>query len=150
MANTSLATDNYNAFPVPMAVIRKGELRDVGEAQKIADCYHKGTSFVRRAALEKSVADEALLIMETSYNIIIGYCSYEKVGAVSVIREIYLYPEFTRLGLGKKLINEIPRPILTKCPPNSYLNSFYKKIGFTLVNTMTQQKNSINIWKLHP
>lgn len=148
MVNSSLAAENYNAFPVPLAVIRKGEIRDIDEAQKIADCYNKGAAFVRQIALEKSVDNGTFLIMETSYNVIIGYCNYETMGGVSVIREIYLYPEFTHLGLGKKFIDEIPRPILAKCPTNSYANGFYKKIGFALMKAVPYKKNSINVWEL--
>ena len=79
-----------------------------------------------------------------------GFCrfNHQRAGGV-VIYEICLDEECRGKGIGRKIINKLPKPIKAKCPTNFESNNFYQHLGFILQGQeYTKKGTPLNIWYL--
>lgn len=106
-------------------MVRKSTLEDIDAIKKICSKHSKEIGFVLRPVLEKSCKDGTLLVYESD-GIIAGFCNYHRrKDGITTIYEICVSDDFRHKGIGKSLINEVPKPIRLKCPIDNKSNDFY-------------------------
>jgi|TARA_R110001606_G_scaffold322173_1_gene469068 predicted acetyltransferase len=67
-----------------------------------------------------------------------------------ILQDIGILEKYKRKGVGKFIIDNLPRPLILKCNiDNTNGNKFYKKIGMTLNGvTMTKKGVKQNVWSI--
>ena len=97
-------------------------------------------------ALEEAASKGQLLLIDG------GMCRFHKrKDGVTVIREIIVLPMRRKQGIGRRLVNEViiraagvgMGIVRLKCPEKYESNAFWRKMGFTLVET----KGGTNLWQ---
>jgi hypothetical protein len=73
---------------------------------------------------------------------------YSKKYNCYVLYEIAVDVECKQKGVGRKLYDKIPKPLMLKCNKDNYIgNNFYKKMGMTNSGTTKTSKGiEQNIW----
>lgn len=129
-------------------VIRTGIKEDIEVISKIASKYSKEIGFVMKVVLEESCETRTLYTILYK-NEIVGFCNFNirNKDKVCVIYEICIDEKCRGLGLAKKTIELLPKPIQLKCPIDNKSNKFYKGIGFTKIDIEKGRKRPLNVWR---
>ena len=129
-------------------VIRTGIKEDVETISKIASKYSKEIGFVMKVVLEESCETKTLYTVLYK-NEIVGFCNFNirNKDKVCVIYEICIDEKCRGLGLAKKTIELLPKPIQLKCPIDNKSNKFYEGIGFTKIDIEKGKKRPLNVWR---
>ena len=129
-------------------VIRTGIKEDVETISKIASKYSKEIGFVMKVVLEESCETKTLYTVLYK-NEIVGFCNFNirNKDKVCVIYEICIDEKCRGLGLAKKTIELLPKPIQLKCPIENKSNKFYEGIGFTKIDIEKGRKRPLNVWR---
>ena len=129
-------------------VIRTGIKEDVETISKIASKYSKEIGFVMKVVLEESCETKTLYTVLYK-NEIVGFCNFNirNKDKVCIIYEICIDEKCRGLGLAKKTIDLLPKPIQLKCPIDNKSNKFYEGIGFTKIGIEKGKKRPLNIWR---
>lgn len=106
-------------------MVRKATLQDIDSIKRIADKHTKEIGFVLKPALEKHCREGTLLVFETGGEIS-GFCNYHhRKDGINVIYEICVSDNSRHQGIGKALIDKVPKPVQLKCPVDNESNKFY-------------------------
>ena len=129
-------------------VIRTGTKEDIEVISKIASKYSKEIGFVMKVVLEESCETRTLYTILYK-NEIVGFCNFNirNKDKVCVIYEICIDEKCRGLGLAKKTIELLPKPIQLKCPIDNKSNKFYEGIGFTKIDIEKGRKRPLNVWR---
>ena len=129
-------------------VIRTGIKEDVEAISKIASKYSKEIGFVMKVVLEESCETKTLYTVLYK-NEIVGFCNFNirNKDKVCIIYEICIDEKCRGLGLAKKTIDLLPKPIQLKCPIDNKSNKFYEGIGFTKIDIEKGKKRPLNVWR---
>ena len=129
-------------------VIRTGIKEDIKVISKIASKYSKEIGFVMKVVLEESCETRTLYTILYK-NEIVGFCNFNirNKDKVCVIYEICIDEKCRGLGLAKKTIELLPKPIQLKCPIDNKSNKFYEGIGFTKIDIEKGKKRPLNVWR---
>lgn len=129
-------------------VIRTGIKEDIKVISKIASKYSKEIGFVMKVVLEESCETRTLYTILYK-NEIVGFCNFNirNKDKVCVIYEICIDEKCRGLGLAKKTIELLPKPIQLKCPIDNKSNKFYEGIGFTKIDIEKGRKRPLNVWR---
>lgn len=129
-------------------VIRTGIKEDIEVISKIASKYSKEIGFVMKVVLEESCETKTLYTILYK-NEIVGFCNFNirNKDKVCVIYEICIDEKCRGLGLAKKTIELLPKPIQLKCPIDNKSNKFYEGIGFTKIDIEKGRKRPLNVWR---
>ena len=129
-------------------VIRTGIKEDIKVISKIASKYSKEIGFVMKVVLEESCETRTLYTILYK-NEIVGFCNFNirNKDKVCVIYEICIDQKCRGLGLAKKTIELLPKPIQLKCPIDNKSNKFYEGIGFTKIDIEKGRKRPLNVWR---
>lgn len=129
-------------------VIRTGIKEDIEVISKIASKYSKEIGFVMKVVLEESCETRTLYTILYK-NEIVGFCNFNirNKDKVCVIYEICIDEKCRGLGLAKKTIELLPKPIQLKCPIDNKSNKFYEGIGFTKIDIEKGRKRPLNVWR---
>lgn len=129
-------------------VIRTGIKEDIEAISKIASKYSKEIGFVMKVVLEESCETKTLYTVLYK-NEIVGFCNFNirNKDKVCVIYEICIDEKCRGLGLAKKTIELLPKPIQLKCPIDNKSNKFYEGIGFTKIDIEKGKKRPLNVWR---
>ena len=129
-------------------VIRTGIKEDIEVISKIASKYSKEIGFVMKVVLEESCETRTLYTVLYK-NEIVGFCNFNirNKDKVCVIYEICIDEKCRWLGLAKKTIELLPKPIQLKCPIDNKSNKFYEGIGFTKIDIEKGKKRPLNVWR---
>ena len=129
-------------------VIRTGIKEDIEVISKIASKYSKEIGFVMKVVLEESCETRTLYTILYK-NEIVGFCNFNirNKDKVCVIYEICIDEKCRGLGLAKKTIELLPKPIQLKCPIDNKSNKFYEGIGFTKIDIEKGKKRPLNVWR---
>lgn len=143
------SSDDIEKIKVPDFYVRQATLEDIDAIKKIADKNSQQIGFVLRPALEENCKKGNLLVAE-AIGEILGFCNYNtrKKDNTNVIYEVCVDYKYRGNGIGKKLIDNIERPILLKCPVDNESNNFYGTYGFTLIDVEDGKKRKLNVWEL--
>lgn len=139
----------YNQEKV--AKVQGNKLDRAVEAKRIASKFASELGFVNRAALEKSVAKNALEVVEG-----VGFAHFHhRRDKQTTIYSLAVLSECQKQGWGRLLFyrilcsaieNKCDR-IVVKCPEDLFSNTFYQRIGFKLTATEPGKKRKLNIWE---
>ena len=131
-------------------VIRTGIKEDIEAISKIASKYSKEIGFVMKVVLEESCETKTLYTILYK-NEIVGFCNFNirNKDKVCVIYEICIDEKCRGLGLAKKTIELLPKPIQLKCPIDNKSNKFYEGIGFTKIDIEKGKKRPLNVWRIN-
>ena len=129
-------------------VIRTGIKEDIETISKIASKYSKEIGFVMKVVLEESCETKTLYTILYK-NEIVGFCNFNirNKDKVCIIYEICIDEKCRGLGLAKKTIELLPKPIQLKCPIDNKSNKFYEGIGFTKIDIEKGKKRPLNVWR---
>ena len=129
-------------------VIRTGIKEDIETISKIASKYSKEIGFVMKVVLEESCETKTLYTVLYK-NEIVGFCNFNirNKDKVCIIYEICIDEKCRGLGLAKKTIDLLPKPIQLKCPIDNKSNKFYEGIGFTKIDIEKGKKRPLNVWR---
>lgn len=124
--------------------ICKATISDIDHIKQVASRYKKELGFILRPALVDAVKRGELL-----YSPLGAFCHWHRRrDNVSVIYEICVPDEARGQGLGRAMVDQLPRPIRLKCPVDNESNGFYRHLGFELVTTEPGKKRELNVWLL--
>ena len=130
-------------------IIRTARIEDITAVKRIADSNKREIGFIVRPILEASIESGELLVAHEENGEVIGFLRWHRRrDGWSTIYEICVRADFRGLGIGKCLLNHIPRPIRLKCPVDNDANVFYERLGLTHTETESGRKRKLNIWML--
>lgn len=125
--------------------IRQATLADIDHIKQVAGRYKKELGFILRPALIEAVRRGELLYHPASS----AFCHWHRRrDGVSVIYEICVPTESRGQGIGRRMVELLPRPIRLKCPVDNASNNFYRHLGFDLAATEPGKKRALNVWLL--
>lgn len=132
------------AYP---CTIRQAMTEDIPAIKRIADSYRKEIGFVLKPALEDAVTRGSLLVADDGMAIV-GFCNYRSCrDGWHTIYEIAVHEGLKDREIGRRLLDEVPRPIRLKCPVDNPANAFYQRQGFTLADVVQGKKRQLNVWE---
>lgn len=125
-------------------MLRKATIDDIPHIKRICSSLSKELGFVMTPVLVEAVNKGWLLYHPDG-----AFCNYRlRRDGVTVIYEIATFGKARKKGIGKEIINKLPKPIQLKCPVDNKSNEFYKHMGFELIETVKGKKRDLNIWRL--
>lgn len=126
--------------------IRLADIDDIDEIKKIADQNKKEIGFILWPIMTASAKANELFVAFCQ-NQVAGFIRWHKrKDGWSTVYEICVDEKFRKIGIGKKLLSRIPKPIRLKCPIDNESNTFYKRLGFTLTGQEPGKKRKLNVW----
>lgn len=130
-------------------IIDAATLNDIGLIKAIASRYSSELGYVMYPALRESVHRGELTVARAPSGSPCGFVNWHmRRDGWTTIYEIAVAPGVTRQGIGKLLIDAVPRPTRLKCTVNNVsANAFYLSTGFTLAGIDPGKKRALNIWE---
>lgn len=126
--------------------IRLADIDDIPEIKKIADQNKKEIGFILKPIIEASAKTNELFVAFYQ-NRVAGFIRWHKrQDGWSTVYEICVDQKFRRIGIGRRLMARIPKPIQLKCPIDNEFNRFYRRLGFILTGQEPGKKRTLNIW----
>lgn len=104
----------------------------------MADRHRSELGFVLRSALQAAIDRGELLVVEGH-----GFVHYHRR------RDGWhtVYELVSEGGVGRLLLDAVPRPLRLKCPADLPANAFYQFVGGTLVRTDPGKRRPLNVWE---
>jgi ribosomal protein S18 acetylase RimI-like enzyme len=131
-----------------VTIIRPAIESDISAIQAIANKNSKMLGYVRTVALRESMARNTLLVAELEGEIV-GFVNYRACrDRWQTIYEIATAQHARQRGIGKSLIENVPKPIRLKCTAENNANGFYEHIGFELSHEEEGKKRRLKVWHL--
>jgi len=119
-------------------------VEDLDAIKTIADANRKDLGFVLRSALLAGIERNEVHVADGGS--ILGFVHWHlRRDGWSTIYEIATSTR--RQGLGRMLLDSVPRPLQLKCPEGAVANGFYRRMGGNLVATVDGRKRRLNIWQ---
>jgi len=137
-------------------MISLAQSKDIDAIKYIADRNKAALGFVMRPALIEAQQRSELLVA-TQDGVVVGFVNYRTLSRIRVgwhtIYEICVDESARGQGMGRALLDAVPRPVRLKCPVDLAANEFYKRYG--LLNVWTEQpdndnKRALNVWQTQP
>jgi len=135
-------------------IIRQATPEDLGVIKHLADQHKKELGFVLRPALEKAITDQELLVAQVEDQVV-GFVHYHhRRDGQTTLYHIVVDTNFRSQGIGKALVDALTleakrhgkRQILLKCPVDLAANSFYQRIGFSLLRDEEGNRRRLRVW----
>lgn len=119
---------------------------DIDVIKKLADSHRKELGFVLRPALIESIEKQEVLVAKIEDQIV-GFMHWHKrKDNWSTRYHLCVNKDFRGKGIGKMLVEAVPKPNKGKCPIDNESNKFFRKIGAKFRGTEPGKKRSLNIW----
>jgi GNAT superfamily N-acetyltransferase len=136
-----------NAWNDAPCAIRYAGLNDCSAIKAIANQYKQELGFVNRAALGGASLNAELYIAE-AHGHIAGFVRWHsRRDGWHTIYEIASARQFRGIGVGRALLNAVPRPLRLKCTEDNPANDWYARQGMTLIRTEPGRKRTLNVWE---
>ena len=114
--------------------------------------------FITQGVINKAIEESRVWMAYHSTGMAIGFIIFYHCKRLThtSIREIFVRTPYRRHGIGKRLITMVyedakregKEKLRLKCPTNlDEANKFYKKMGFTLTETVKGKKRELNVWE---
>lgn len=130
---------------IPRGGLRLATLEDIDTIKALADQHREELGFIRRPALEEA-AERGWLLFHPDTG---SFCNFRlRQDGITVIYEICTPVAARGGGVGRALVESLPRPIELKCPIDNASNEFYAHLGFRLIQTIQGKKRDLNVWRL--
>lgn len=130
-----------------MITTRKAEEADLHAIKQIANRYKSELGYVMWPALRESMARGTLLVaVDAAHGGVVGFVNYRaRRDGWHTIYEIAASQKGH--GVGRVLIDAVPRPTRLKCTIDNDANAFYERVGFAYVGTEDGRKRALNVWQ---
>jgi GNAT superfamily N-acetyltransferase len=129
------------------AYIRYANESDLDAIKRIANQYKNELGFVNKAALRDSIGRYTLFVAEYMGAVAGFVNSYHRRDGWSTIYEIAVDKAHKGEGIGRALLDAVPRPVRLKCPVDNAANGFYAAQGMTLARVEQGRKRMLNVWE---
>lgn len=129
-------------------MIRLANSGDFKEIKRIANQNREFIGFVMNVALEESVKNKSLLVIE-NYSEVVGFVHYHpRKDGWNTIHEIAIDKNYHGMGFGQQLFDEVPLPIRLKTTKdNVNAISFYEKNGMKMVRVEQGKKRELLVFE---
>lgn len=130
--------------------IRYGAETDITAIKRVANQYKNELGFVNSAALKESARRYMLYVAEYKGEVVGFVNFYRRKDGWQTVYEIAVDRRYHRLGIGRALLNAVPKPVRLKCTvDNRRANDFYGQQGMVLRRVEQGRKRLLNVWE-HP
>lgn len=119
---------------------------DLWAIKQIANRYKNELGYVMWPALRESMARGTLLVaVSEAHGGVVGFVNYRaRKDGWHTIYEIAVVEK--QRGIGRALLDAVPRPTRLKCTVDNDANEFYARMGFDCVGTEEGRKRALNVW----
>ena len=125
-------------------MLRLATENDLPHIARIAGSLKKQLGYVMNVALTDAQKKNWLLYHPDG-----AFCNFRlRRDGITVIYEIATFGKARKKGIGRQMIEKLPKPIQLKCPVDNKSNGFYKHLGFKLVEVQDGKKRKLNVWRL--
>ena len=129
-------------------VYRIANNQDYVSIKKIANQHREYLPFVMRVAIEDSIKRDEVLVAECN-NRVVGFLHFHKRrDGYTTVHEIGIDREYQSMGIGKKLLSYLEKPIQLKVTKDNQVNEFYKRLGFKFIKEVEGTKRVLNLYVL--
>lgn len=126
--------------------IRKAVPDDYPRIKKISNQHREYLPFVMRVAIGESIKRGGVYVAEIGGDIV-GFVHFHKrMDGITTLHEIGVGLGYEKMGIGRKLISTMERPIQLKVTKDNPANDFYKKLGFKFVREIRGKKRDLNLY----
>lgn len=127
--------------------IRRATLSDIKKIKHITDQYKQELGFVHTGKIKQAINKGYCHVADSIGGVVGFVIFYTRKDTWTTVYDIAVDPRFTRIGIGRKLLNSVPTPTQLKCTSNNPSNMLYKICGFKLIGTENGKQQRLNIWK---
>ncbi len=128
-----------------MNEVRDATLEDTAWIAAVAKRDAEALGFLPNVVIKQAIEAGFLKVHEESRSFILYRLRKDGVTTIGTI----CVPLFSRgKGIGRMLIESLPRPIHLKCPAFLPSNEFYRAMGFKHQGFEQEKKRPVNIWLL--
>lgn len=125
--------------------IRVARSNDLTVIKGIADANRNDLGFVFRAVLIAGIERGEVHVALVGGDVV-GFVHWHmRLDGWSTVYEIAT--AMRGRGIGRMLIDSVPKPMQLKCPEGSIANGFYSRSGGQLVATVDGRKRRLHIWQ---
>lgn len=119
---------------------------DIDVIKKLADSHKKELGFILRPALLESIQKNEVLVAKIDDQII-GFMHWHKrKDGWSTRYHLCVQKDSRGKGIGKMLVDKVPKPNKGRCPIDNESNKFFRKIGAKFRGTESGKKRRLNVW----
>jgi len=127
-------------------MLRYGTESDVDAIMRIAHQYPQELGYVMPIKLRERMAAYEVYVAIQHDNLVGFVCWHKRRDGWATIYEIAVDKRDRGNGIGKALLNAVPRPTRLKCTVDNPANQFYAAQGMTLDRTEAGKKRPLNVW----
>ncbi len=130
-----------------MYTVRFANNEDLSAIEQIAYRNKDSLGFILRCIIKASTEAGELFVACKEDGEVIGFIRWHRRrDGWIIIYEICVRRDFRGEGVGRLLLEKVPKPIRLKCPQDNESNKFYEHLGFTLAGQEAGRKRALNIW----
>lgn len=136
--------------------VRRGRSEDLDAIKAIADAHKHELGFVLRPALAESIDRGELFVAEND-NTVVGFVDFHhRRDEQTTLYHIAVEPDKRRAGIGRALVEALvddarehgKSHVQLKCPQDLPANTFYRRLGFSHVDTQTGNQRPLSVWQI--
>jgi ribosomal protein S18 acetylase RimI-like enzyme len=126
--------------------IRYGTSADIGAVQHIARQFNRELGFVRRASLERAIANRELYVASLDTELV-GFVNWHtRRDGWRTVYELGVHRDYHDQSIGRNLLYAVPTPTRLKCTTdNERANRFYAGTGMQLAAVEQGRKRALNV-----
>ena len=131
-------------------------LKDLRALKLLADRHKLELGFVLAPALQEGITNGQVYIIKRSSQVLAFVHFRHRRDAVTKIYQICVDCSAQRKGLGMAMLEAVRKDALQRgqveitlmCPTDLLAKGFYKRMGFSLLQTISGKRRALNIWNL--
>jgi ribosomal protein S18 acetylase RimI-like enzyme len=121
---------------------------DIPMIAKLARQWRMELGYVMIPALRESIERQSLIVADIGGQVV-GFVNFRRRrDGWQTIYEIAVDRGHLRAGVGRWLVEMVPRPVRLKCTKDNAANEFYRQIGFKHIGTEVGRKRPLNVYQL--
>lgn len=125
--------------------VRKATVADLNRIDLLARQETEALGFLPRVVIQQAIENEWMHFHEETGAFVLFRL---KKNGETTLQYICVPWKHRGKGIGKLLVNSLPRPIVLKCPAFLASNEFYRGLGFIRVKFEQKTKRPVNLWRL--
>ncbi len=129
------------------SVLRWAVEPDLLAIKRIANGYKAELGYVMWPSLREAAAQRELLVAEKNRQVVGFVRFHARRDGMQTIYDIAVDRAYVGGGIGRALLNAVPRPVQLKCTADNPANGFYAAQGMTLARTEPGRQRALNVWR---
>jgi len=129
-----------------MIIIRVAEQEDIPSIKDIADKFRYEVSFIPRSFFERLIAKGWVYVADLDGRVVGFVATWQRRDGWTTVHHICVLPQFQGRGIGRALLESVPRPLRLRCPENLSANGFYEHIGLRLLTVENGKYRKLCVW----